>query len=301
MADTDNSSYLVRYNLVSQTPEFFVGSDWYAQHSSNTFGLADGKMLVGDSGGVATARTLSGGLSVSNTGVVTLTNSSVIGAVLTGYTSGAGTVASTDTILQGINKLNGNTALKATAGAVGSSGLTQNTARLLGRTTSSAGAIEEITVGSGLTLSAGSLTASAAAQVLPQVVFAVGTTQYSNTSATYVGVGPTASITLQKSTNKVKVTVTGALGFDTVNGRAAVTIKRDSTDLDTSTHGLTYLENLQANAAIVVPCSLTYVDAPGDTSSHTYQAFAKYVVVSTGVIWGAENTQTTITLEEILS
>lgn len=46
------------------------------------------------------------------------------------------------------------------AGAITSSGLTQATARLLGRTTASTGAIEEITVGSGLSLSAGSLTAT---------------------------------------------------------------------------------------------------------------------------------------------
>ena len=41
---------------------------------------------------------------------VTLTNSAVIGKVLTGYVSGAGTVAATDSILQAIQKLNGNTA-----------------------------------------------------------------------------------------------------------------------------------------------------------------------------------------------
>lgn len=46
------------------------------------------------------------------------------------------------------------------AGAVTTSGLTMATARLLGRTTASTGAIEEITVGSGLSLSAGSLTAT---------------------------------------------------------------------------------------------------------------------------------------------
>lgn len=45
-------------------------------------------------------------------------------------------------------------------GAITSSGLTQATARLLGRTTASSGAVEEITVGSGLSLSAGSLTAT---------------------------------------------------------------------------------------------------------------------------------------------
>ena len=38
----------------------------------------------------------------------TVTNSAVIGKIITGYVSGAGTVAATDTILQAIQKLNGN-------------------------------------------------------------------------------------------------------------------------------------------------------------------------------------------------
>jgi len=46
----------------------------------------------------------------------TLTNSAVIGKVLTGYVSGAGTVAATDSILQAIQKLNGN--IVATPGTV---------------------------------------------------------------------------------------------------------------------------------------------------------------------------------------
>jgi len=46
----------------------------------------------------------------------------------------------------------------AGSGAVGSSSMTS--ARILGRTTASTGAIEEITVGSGLSLSAGALTAT---------------------------------------------------------------------------------------------------------------------------------------------
>ena len=40
----------------------------------------------------------------------TLTNSAVIGKVITGYVSGAGAVSATDTLLQAIQKLNGNTA-----------------------------------------------------------------------------------------------------------------------------------------------------------------------------------------------
>lgn len=51
-----------------------------------------------------------GELSLSS-GAGTLLNSAVIGKVLTGYVSGSGTVAGTDTILQAIQKLNGNTVL----------------------------------------------------------------------------------------------------------------------------------------------------------------------------------------------
>ena len=45
-------------------------------------------------------------------GFVVVGNAAGASSVLTGYTSGAGTVAATDTILQAINKLNGNTAAK---------------------------------------------------------------------------------------------------------------------------------------------------------------------------------------------
>jgi hypothetical protein len=48
----------------------------------------------------------------------------------------------------------------ALQGAITTSGLTQATARILGRTSASTGAVEEITVGSGLSLSAGELSAT---------------------------------------------------------------------------------------------------------------------------------------------
>jgi hypothetical protein len=67
----------------------------------------DTGFLVGN-GTTAVVKTMSGEASMANTGAVTLANASVIGKVLTGYTSGAGTVAATDTILQAIQKLNGN-------------------------------------------------------------------------------------------------------------------------------------------------------------------------------------------------
>lgn len=49
----------------------------------------------------------------------------------------------------------------AATGAITASGLTMATARLLGRTTASTGAVEEISVGNGLALASGSLSASA--------------------------------------------------------------------------------------------------------------------------------------------
>jgi len=51
-------------------------------------------------------------------------------------------------------------ALYALKGAITGSGLTMSTTRLLGRSTASTGAIEEITLGSGLTLTAGTLSAT---------------------------------------------------------------------------------------------------------------------------------------------
>ncbi|NDC35671.1 MAG: hypothetical protein EBZ51_09920 [Synechococcaceae bacterium WB9_2_112] len=54
---------------------------------------------------------------------------------------------------------------KAATGAIGSSGLTMSTARLLGRATASTGAVEEITIGSGLSIVNGALTASGSGTV----------------------------------------------------------------------------------------------------------------------------------------
>jgi hypothetical protein len=100
------------------------------------------------------------------------TGISIISNVITNTApSSGGTVTTTGTPSSGqISKFSGATSItNATAGAGGDyvapgaatgSGLTMATSRLLGRTTASPGAIEEITVGSGLSLSAGSLSAT---------------------------------------------------------------------------------------------------------------------------------------------
>ena len=71
--------------------------------------------IDGNAATVTTNANLTGEVtSVGN--AATLTNSAVIGKVLTGYTSGAGTVADTDTILQAIQKLNGNLGITGATG-----------------------------------------------------------------------------------------------------------------------------------------------------------------------------------------
>lgn len=64
---------------------------------------------------------------------------------------------------------------QSASGAITSSALTMATARLLGRTTAGVGAVEEISVGAGLSLSAGSLSASSGFVLRTQVFSASGT------------------------------------------------------------------------------------------------------------------------------
>lgn len=79
---------------------YLSNTDW------NTF---NGKQA---SGSYITSLTGEATASGPGASAVTLTNSAVIGKVLTGYTSGSGTVAATDTILGAFQKLNGNDGLK---------------------------------------------------------------------------------------------------------------------------------------------------------------------------------------------
>jgi hypothetical protein len=88
------------------------------------------------------------------------TEAQVRATPITGFTAGAGTVAATDSILQAIQKLVGNIADRALSGLISSSGLTMPSSRLVGRSTASTGAVEELTVGSRLTLAAGELNAT---------------------------------------------------------------------------------------------------------------------------------------------
>jgi len=69
--------------------------------------LQVGVTSLGNAATVVTNANLTGEItSIGN--ATTVTNAAVIGKVLTGYTSGAGTVTAADNILEAIQKLNGN-------------------------------------------------------------------------------------------------------------------------------------------------------------------------------------------------
>ncbi len=79
--------------------------------------------VIGNTSGTNTGNqtiTLTSEATGTGTGsfAVTLSNAAVIAKVLTAYASGAGTVATTDTVLQAIQKLNGNSLLKLTRAGV---------------------------------------------------------------------------------------------------------------------------------------------------------------------------------------
>ena len=75
--------------------------------------LTTNYVFVGNASNLAVGVPISGDATLVSSGALTLVNASVTGQVLTGFTSGAGVVAATDTILQSIQKINGNELLNA--------------------------------------------------------------------------------------------------------------------------------------------------------------------------------------------
>ena len=108
---------LLIYNTSIQTIQVNIGTkinpNWVSignNLSSNATDatLNSGDLLVGDSNNVAQEVTVTGDAVLSNKGVLTLNNSAVISKTLTGYTRSSGPILASNTILQAIQKLDGN-------------------------------------------------------------------------------------------------------------------------------------------------------------------------------------------------
>jgi hypothetical protein len=124
------------------------------------YGITDAYPLTGNPSAFltasGTATNFSGVLAGEVTGTQGATvvgNSAVTGKVLTGFTSGAGTVLATDTILQALQKINGNDALKLATNGNGSAltGLTgsQISGNIAGNSTNVTGTIAVANGGTG--------------------------------------------------------------------------------------------------------------------------------------------------------
>ncbi len=75
--------------------------------------LSSGAIFIGNNEGVTKEVQVSGEAILSNSGVISIDNAAVISKILTGYKSGVGKITADDTIIQAIQKLDGNQSIHA--------------------------------------------------------------------------------------------------------------------------------------------------------------------------------------------
>ena len=126
------------------------------------------------------------------------------------------------------------------------------------------------TNGSGVLSFAG---VSASAGQVIQVVQATDTTQRTTTSSSYVTASNTLSVSITPSSasNKIFILVTGSLYVQAGGVFGTATIFKDGTNLHATGFAKIY-DSSDDNAS---PFAMSYYDAGGDTSSHTYDVRLK--------------------------
>lgn len=178
-----------------------------------------------------------------------------------------------------------NTALsgKASTGAVTGTGITMSTARILGRSTAGTGAIEEITIGSGLTLSAGTLSASGGSSSLT-----IGTTAIASGTVGRILFEGTGNV-LQESANLFWDNTNGRLGIGTASPNMSVDIRTGNVGIGvTSDAGF----KLDVNGTARVSGALTLNGGTGATK--TISEGATYGLL----LWGGTGSNADLTLTD---
>lgn len=108
---------LLIFNTTIQTIQVNIGTkinpNWVSignnqNSSSGNTTLNSGKIFIGNSNNIAQEVPVSGEATITNLGVMSLNNSAVISKTLIGYTIDSGPINASNTILQAIQKLEGN-------------------------------------------------------------------------------------------------------------------------------------------------------------------------------------------------
>jgi hypothetical protein len=154
-----------------------------------------------------------------STNAVTLTNSAVIGKVLTGFTSGAGVVAATDTILQAIQKIDGN---------IGASGSGTVTSVAVSAANGITGSVANATAAASITLTLGAITPTTV-NGLTLTAATTGFTIAGGTTSKTLTVGRTLTITAGDDTSTLTVPTGGGTvqvtgGKDASGGYVGTTV-----------------------------------------------------------------------------
>tara|TARA_R110000868_G_scaffold410932_1_gene700981 strand:+ start:724 stop:1653 length:930 start_codon:yes stop_codon:yes gene_type:complete len=154
-----------------------------------------------------------------------------------------------------------------------------NTNKLLGRTTASTGDIEEITVGTGLTLSAGSLTSARPRTAFTNVE---GTSTYtvSNVRASAVVITPlTTQITPQFNTSKVlvqfnfsgEIIYTSAFILERVDGATVTPLGVPSSPGSNRIYGTKVAPFDADNGSTQFNMAISFLDSPATTNTISYR------------------------------
>jgi hypothetical protein len=175
----------------------------------------------------------------------------------------------------------------AASGSITTSGLTQATARILGRTTASTGAIEEIQIGSGLSLSAGELSSTVSAGIPATLLDAKG-------DLIVASAADTAARLAVGGTNGHVLTVdsTETLGVKWAAAAGGVGGGTGSTDNSILRSDGTGGSTLQDSALVIDDASVTFTGVTGDAGTDIltvtgHNFVDNQAVLFSGVVGGA--------------
>ncbi len=221
-------------------------------------GGADIKALsgIGTSGQILTSNGAAADPSFqapATSGTVTHTGALTAGKLIQGNGTADITVNATTAT---VTKLTAGTPSAASAGtdyvapgSITTDGITMSTARLLGRTTAATGAVEEITAGTGLTLSAGTLTAT-------------------GTGGTVTTTGSPASGNLTKFSGATSITNADLTGDVTTSGTVATTLATVNANVGTFGDG-THVAQVTVNGKGLVTAAANVAITNAGTVTHT--------------------------------